>query len=428
MAEVTEQQAFLISQKILSEMNSQEFKDLESAVQLPYIIKDKILMSPGYWKDYNYSNEVVKKGFNNTDWSKKEARALFLDHEDMSAAAWIGEVQNVHIDELGNVKGDIVIVDKNVAMKIHYGAKYGISPKIIGEAVDSDMVDFTFENMSVVMVPAVKTAYINNSENGEIIEVKTTIPQPEEKVTTMTEIEIENAVWDTAYVNDLPDSCFAYISPGGNKDKDGKTVPRSLRHLPYKDKGGKVDIPHLRNALARLPQTNIPPAAQASAKAKLVAAAKSAGVGDYKTQKGSENMGEDIKAPEVAPIEVPKVEPKPVELSKADEELAAELSRYKVFVEKFTALWNEFNGIKPKEELSAKESKEELSGMDDIKKMIEESGKKVEQLDMDVKSIKAKLDEPAPKAVKETQELAKQPEVTEKDSNKRMLNYLKSKI
>jgi hypothetical protein len=336
MAEVTEQQAFLISRRILEEMNSEEFKDLEKEVQLPYIIKDKILMSPGYWKDYNYSKEVVGKGFKNTDWSKKEARALFLDHEDMSAAAWIGEVQNVHIDEMNNVRGDIVIVDKNVAMKIHYGAKYGISPKIIGEAVDSDMVDFTFENMSVVMVPAVKTAYINNSENGKIIEVKTTIPQPKS-------MEIENAVLSA-----------------------------------------------------------------------------------IKTEKESENMT-DIKAPEVAPVEVPKVEPIEV-LSKADEELAAELSKYKVFVEKFTALWNEFNGIKPKEELSAKEpSKEELSGMEDIKKMIEESGKKVEQLDMDVKSIKAKLDEPAPKAVKETQELAKEPEV-EKDSNKRMLNYLKKNI
>ena len=36
-------------------------------------------------------------------------------------------------------------------------------------------------------------------------------------------------------INDLPDSDFAYIEPGGEKDDDGKTVPRSLRHYPIHD-------------------------------------------------------------------------------------------------------------------------------------------------------------------------------------------------
>ena len=61
----------------------------------------------------------------------------------------------------------------------------------------------------------------------------------------------ESAVWTTAYINNLPNSSFAYIEAGGKKDKEGKTVPRSLRHLPYKDASGKVDLPHLRNAIAR---------------------------------------------------------------------------------------------------------------------------------------------------------------------------------
>jgi len=60
------------------------------------------------------------------------------------------------------------------------------------------------------------------------------------------------AMWSTADVNDLPDSSFGWIAPGGEKDKGGKTVPRALRHLPYKDKSGKVDAAHTRNALARL--------------------------------------------------------------------------------------------------------------------------------------------------------------------------------
>ncbi len=62
------------------------------------------------------------------------------------------------------------------------------------------------------------------------------------------------AVWSTAFVNDLPDSAFLYVQPGGKKDGEGKTVPRSLRHFPYKGPDGKVDLPHLRNAIARIPQ------------------------------------------------------------------------------------------------------------------------------------------------------------------------------
>jgi len=73
-------------------------------------------------------------------------------------------------------------------------------------------------------------------------------------------------------VNNLPDSDFAYISPGGSKDSEGKTTPRSLRHLPI------PDAAHVRNALARLNQTKIPAAAKKSALAKIKKKAKELGV------------------------------------------------------------------------------------------------------------------------------------------------------
>jgi len=68
---------------------------------------------------------------------------------------------------------------------------------------------------------------------------------------------VKEARWDRAYINDLPDSAFAYIEPGGKKDKTGRTVPRSLRHLPFKDKQGNIDPAHLRNALARVKQATV---------------------------------------------------------------------------------------------------------------------------------------------------------------------------
>lgn len=53
----------------------------------------------------------------------------------------------------------------------------------------------------------------------------------------------------SAEQNDLPDSAFAHIESGGEKDESGKTTPRSKRHFPVHDEA------HVRNALARAPQS-----------------------------------------------------------------------------------------------------------------------------------------------------------------------------
>jgi hypothetical protein len=69
----------------------------------------------------------------------------------------------------------------------------------------------------------------------------------------------------------LPDSAFAVISKGGTKDDQNKTVPRALRHLPHHKADGSLDVPHLRNALARLPQTDLSTEEFAEAKRHLCA-------------------------------------------------------------------------------------------------------------------------------------------------------------
>lgn len=72
-----------------------------------------------------------------------------------------------------------------------------------------------------------------------------------ETVVVSQEKAVKEREWDTAYINDLPDSAFAVIEPAY---KQGKTKDKRARHLPYKDANGKVDLPHLRNALARMNQ------------------------------------------------------------------------------------------------------------------------------------------------------------------------------
>jgi HK97 family phage prohead protease len=84
------------------------------------------------------------------------------------------------------------------------------------------------------------------------------------------EPEAGRAQMAAAKINDLPDSAFAYIEPGGKKDDQGKTVPRSKRHFPIHDAA------HVRNALARAPQSPFGDKAMP----KIKAAAKKMGIGE----------------------------------------------------------------------------------------------------------------------------------------------------
>lgn len=86
------------------------------------------------------------------------------------------------------------------------------------------------------------------------------------------------AEWTAAYINDLPDSAFAVILPGGKKDDEGKTTPRSLRKLPHHNKDGGLDAAHLRNALSREPQADMSASAHQTAQAHLAGHARAEGM------------------------------------------------------------------------------------------------------------------------------------------------------
>lgn len=81
---------------------------------------------------------------------------------------------------------------------------------------------------------------------------------------------VVKAELSSAEENDLPDSAFAYIEPGGTKDAEGKTVPRGKRHFNISDEA------HVRNALGRLPQSPF----EAKARPKVEAAARRMGLGE----------------------------------------------------------------------------------------------------------------------------------------------------
>lgn len=100
---------------------------------------------------------------------------------------------------------------------------------------------------------------------------------------------ITKAVWTAAFINTLPDAAFAIVLPGGKKDKEGKTTPRSLRMLPHHNANVKspsenssVDKVHLANALARVSQSKMSAQQIATAKSHLQAHAKAL-LPSYKT-------------------------------------------------------------------------------------------------------------------------------------------------
>lgn len=85
----------------------------------------------------------------------------------------------------------------------------------------------------------------------------------DKSITDLSPEDAIKAMWSTAFVNNLPNDSFLYIKPNcGENDADGKMKPRSCRMFPVKDASGKVDMPHLRNAIARAPQSNLSPEIQ----------------------------------------------------------------------------------------------------------------------------------------------------------------------
>jgi len=90
-----------------------------------------------------------------------------------------------------------------------------------------------------------------------------------EEVSVMSEDLMELEKWTVAYINSLPDSAFAAIEPAY---KRGETEDKRARHLPHHDKDGKVDLPHLRNAFARLNQ--IEPITDSISKSDLIEMAR----------------------------------------------------------------------------------------------------------------------------------------------------------
>lgn len=200
-------------------------------------------------KPRQYSEEGVQRAI-----PLYENARVFLDHTGPAGSPSVdrlaGKLEGIYYDapdrKLRARKLEVQLTDKTShalkMMKTHpdlVGLSHDISGKESGEGIIEEITKV--HSVDIVAAPATNTGLYE----AEVADQ-----------------DVEEAVWDTAYRNDLPDSAFLLILPGGEKE-GGKTVPRSLRKFPYKDAEGKVDLPHLRNALSRIPQAKLPPAIKA---------------------------------------------------------------------------------------------------------------------------------------------------------------------
>jgi len=95
-------------------------------------------------------------------------------------------------------------------------------------------------------------------------------------------------VWTRKYINALPDSAFAIVY------KENGIV---IRKFPHHNADGTVDLPHLRNANSRLPQSEIPAEYKQQAMKHLATHKKKLGVGaSAEEEKLLEQEGEDQTA------------------------------------------------------------------------------------------------------------------------------------
>ena len=196
------------------------------------------------------------------------ARFAKLDDELGLAFFWAFTTTNNDGTEHYDLQGDQVTDFVKAAMDYMAEAGGAVDEMHDGVATEARVV------FAMPLTPDIAKAYgLTTKQYGLMIAIKPTTEQLAKLKTgeyngvsiaglgervPVDKARAQKAQWTASYIDDLPDSSFLYIEPGGKKDDSGKTTPRSLRHFPYKDSAGKIDIDHLRDAAGRIPQSSLP--------------------------------------------------------------------------------------------------------------------------------------------------------------------------
>jgi hypothetical protein len=336
------------------------FQVLEKVVDKPLRIRG-VAIKAGVSRNMNIYTPKELESFA----SKLEGAPFYVEHVAVPNA--IGKVVKAWWDpQTQAVWYEAEIYDDELAEKIRKGIIQHVSIGADYETLDllDGKVPHGLHNaeLSLVAVPGIPETNIQVLESYAPTGVSAQGRKPLKERENVNENEnkppvlrpfIAERVWTRRYINDLPDSSFALILPGGEKDETGRTKPRSLRMFPYKDAEGRVDLPHLRNANARLPQAKIPEEQREKARRVLVAVKKKLGIG-ASTEEAK--LYEEINADEVVPGKIEAL-PEPTL-----DELVASLE------DALDEIWNAVEGLNKHLEAFQQSVKEKAEAkMDDAK-------------------------------------------------------------
>jgi len=240
---------------------------LEKIVDKPLRIRG-IALTAGVSRNLNvYVDEELERFA-----SKLIGSPVYLEH--VSASSAVGKVVDAKWDSGSKTLSyEAEVYDEETQEKIRKGLIQHVSVAADYERVDSldGKVPHGLHNaeLSLVAVPGIPQT------NIQIMEKLASNP----KRSGTLKRRILERVWTSRYRDNLPDSAFAVVLPGGEKDESGKTVPLSLRKFPHHNASGAIDLPHLRNANARVPQSDIPEEYRQRAMRHLAIHKKQAGIG-----------------------------------------------------------------------------------------------------------------------------------------------------
>jgi transposase-like protein len=212
----------------------------------------------------------------------------------------------------------------------------------------------------------------------------------------------------------FPDECFAYVPPEA-KGPDGK---KSLRSLPYKNADGSIDPGHLRNALARFNQTDIPSDEKAGVLKTLCNAARKAGIDSDFCKEHSSGMPQSKEEQEMECSElqarIKELEPQLTALKAENETLKA----FKAEVEKKQRMAKIQTILDLKTHCGMLEPKDHAQAFGDLEKL---SADALDAVEKELTAVQARLDSiPSGPKAKHTTEQAYN---TIEDQRERMFGY-----
>jgi len=133
-------------------------------VKLPYILKNKRLLSPGTHNGHLYTPELIRKSWMETVFTQDNT-FLNLNHEDDNVDKDVGYVKNITWNNSdGSLYGDLWIYDPITALKHMLGARFGISIKGSGSSYNNTVQNLIYKNFGIVKNPACQTTYLNSQQ------------------------------------------------------------------------------------------------------------------------------------------------------------------------------------------------------------------------------------------------------------------------